>query len=518
MHQKRLLVLGFDSMDVELVRRWAAAGYLPTFRRLFESAAWTHYVDPTEHLTGTIWTSIHTGLDPLRHNFYFFRRFCGGSYRIRMARAGDLRSDTFWEWFARSGRRIVVVDVPFLVPRSVYGGKQLAGWGLHDPPLKRSSVPRGLLGRLSAQFGAHPVPYCHNYTTQTTSLLRLRSGLLTGIERRTAMLKSLLLCRDWDLFYGVYSEPHCAGHLMWHLEDDTHSRHSSEQLAEVGHALRDIYVAIDRALGELLECTDADTTCAVFFSHGMGPNYHGEHLFARFVARFNRWWEGEDTEMERTENMPGLFDCVWRSSVGKVPAAWRARLKQLLPLLLRAWISTKRQQSPKLWSRRPAFALPFDVISSLRVNLSGREPRGRIRPGEEYRRYLDAFTAELLQLTNVETGGPAVERIFRADQRIDPVALGSGPDLLVWWSKSGPIRVIQSPTLGTISGEFADDHTGEHATRAMLLISHPQARRGCHTIAGMKGVDIPATLCELAGIQPGSVLDGVSRCRNFLAE
>ena len=78
-------------MDIELVRRWVAAGYLPTFRRLFESAAWTDYIDPSEHLTGTIWTSIHTGLDPLRHDFYYFRRFCTGSYRIRMARAGDLR-------------------------------------------------------------------------------------------------------------------------------------------------------------------------------------------------------------------------------------------------------------------------------------------------------------------------------------------------------------------------------------------------------------------------------------------
>jgi predicted AlkP superfamily phosphohydrolase/phosphomutase len=105
-------------------------------------------------------------------------------------------------------------------------------------------------------------------------------------------LKSLLLCRDWDLFYGVYSEPHCAGHLLWHLEDDTHPAHHPEQLATVGHALREVYEAIDRAVADVLACMDADTTCAVFFSHGMGPNYHADHLFPRFVSRFNRWWKG----------------------------------------------------------------------------------------------------------------------------------------------------------------------------------------------------------------------------------
>ena len=83
-------------MDIELVRRWAEAGYLPTFRRLFGSSAWTHYVDPSEHLTGTIWASINSGLHALQHDFFFFRRFCEGSYRMRLARAEDMKADPFW--------------------------------------------------------------------------------------------------------------------------------------------------------------------------------------------------------------------------------------------------------------------------------------------------------------------------------------------------------------------------------------------------------------------------------------
>ena len=517
MPKKRFLVLGLDGMDVDLVRSWATAGYLPTFRRLFERSAWTDYVDPPEHLSGTIWTSINTGLGPLRHDFYFFTRLVSGSYRMRMARADDVKSDWFWKWFAQSGFRLALADIPLFKPEPEYGGKQLLGWGQHDLPWKMTSVPRGLLSSLSARFGTHPVPYCHNYSPATDSLLEFRSGLLTGIERRTALLKSLIGERDWDLFYGVYSEPHCAGHLMWHLEDDSHPWHSQRQLGVVGHALRDVYAAIDRGLGELMATADSNTTCAIFFSHGMGPNYHADHLFPALVDRFNHHWVGAGRDLGNGNGRRGMFDLIWQSSVGRIPPASRSCVKQRLPMHLRSWITAKRQQNPRVWSQMPGFSLPMDVFSSLRVNLLGREPHGRIRPGEEYRRYLDTFMAELSRLINVDTGETAVERIFRADQRDDPLSIGSCPDLIVWWRKTAPIRALRSTALGTIAGEFTDIRSGEHVMRGMLLLSDPQAKPGRHPIAGMKGLDITATLCDLAGVRPGIGLDGTSRARDLMA-
>ena len=140
MPQSRLLVLGFDAMDVELVRRWAAAGYLPTFRRLFESAAWTDYVDPPEHSSGTIWASIHTGLNPLRHDFSFFMRYCRESYRMRLARPDDVRGDPFWKWFVQSGRRIVLADTPFAIPKPEYGGDRKST-RLNSSHIQKSRMP-----------------------------------------------------------------------------------------------------------------------------------------------------------------------------------------------------------------------------------------------------------------------------------------------------------------------------------------------------------------------------------------
>jgi len=96
--------------------------------------------------------------------------------------------------------------------------------------------------------------------------------------------------------------------------------------------------------------------------------------------------------------------------------------------------------------------------------------------------------------------------------------VGTGPDLMVWWNNSAPIRTLRSPTLGTIAGECPDLRTGDHVMRGMLLVSHPRAKPGHHCIEGMSAMDIPATLCDLAGIQPGIALDGTSRRRDFLTE
>lgn len=506
-------------MDVQLVRRWAAAGFLPTFRRLFESAAWTDYCDPPQVTSVSVFPSINTGLSGVRHDGQEVFRLRDGSYRIRLASSADIKGEPFWKWFVQSGRRIILADVPFLMPKPEYGGKQFWGWGVHDLwPWRRSSIPGSLLSSLSATFGTHPVPNCSDYSTEDDSLLRLRSGLLTGIERRTAVLGSLIACRDWDLCYAVYCEPHCAGHLMWHLEDEAHPRHSREQLATVGHALRENYATLDRALGELLACAGADTTCVVFFSQGMGPNYHGGHLFQEFVARFNRRWAGDTAPIDSATRGSGAggLDPLWKASVHKLPVEWRKRAREHLPMSLRSWLYRRRIERPRQWSQMLAFALPTEVISALRVNLAGRDPNGQIRTRDEYTRFLDAFMAELSQLTNADTKEPAVVRIARADQQIDPFTMGSGPDLIVWWSKSDPILAIRSATLGTISGEFTEIRTGEHVLRGMLMVCHPQARPGYHTIPNMKSVDIPVTLCELAGVWPGADAEGTSRCCDLL--
>jgi hypothetical protein len=275
----------------------------------------------------------------------------------------------------------------------------------------------------------------------------------------------------------------------------------------------------------VLDAAGPETRCALFFSHGMGPNYHGDHLFGELVARFDRMWSGEAPVPDAEDaTSRGSVETLWRNTVGRIPDSWRDRVKRRIPLSVRMRISMSRGQDPAAWARAHSFALPMmDGFSAVRVNLVGREPEGRVRPGAEYDDHLDALESALLRVTNADTGEPAVERVVRTERVVDPMALGSGADLMVWWSKSAPLRAIHSPELGTVRAPWTDDRSGEHVMRGMFLLSDREARSGRRCmggiggIGGMQATDIAPTLCELGGVRPGASLTGVSRAADLLA-
>jgi len=514
----RLLVLGCDAMDIALVRQWAAEGSLPNFRRLLESTAWTDYPIAPEFSSGTAWASINTGVSPRRHDFFPFGRLAPGSYQTRMTTASDLKGSPFWGPIAESGRRILLADVPCSLPTALAGGRGFFGWCLHDRPWGSWSVPRRFLSELRERFGEHPVPACNDYTTETDSILELRSKLITGIRRRTDLLEHLIVESDWDFFYGSFSEAHCAGHLMWHLEDASHPRHRADQLAQVGPALREVYQALDESMGRLTSLPNADDPWVLFFSHGVGPNHNADHLFPAFLERFNCHWEGRELPAATTKATPGWKESLWKATVGNIPLQWRDDLKRRLPASLRVWLRIQRARNSKNWSGMLAFPFPLlDGYSAVRVNLAGREPKGRLRAGREYGEYLDALVRELLDLRRPETGEKIVDRIFRADEVDDPFRLSSTPDLIIWWKKAARIEAMHSETLGTVAGEFPDPRSGEHVMHGMLMVSHPRSRPGRHEIEGMDLRDIPATICELAGVRPPEAVEGRSRCRELLS-
>lgn len=519
MSPMKIMVLGFDAMDVNLVRSWACAGDLPVFQKRFATSAWSDFQHPPEYSSGTVWPSINTGLPPYEHDFYYFGRFLKESYRMRIGRPSDLRGQFYWRRFTEAGRRIVLADVPFSVPQPELGGLQYWGWGQHDWTARSASVPRHLMRDLTKQFGRHPVPSCGNYSTMTESLSRLKAGLLEGIRRRTALLRSLITRQQWDFLYAVFCEGHCAGHLMWHLEDESHPQHSKEQVAVAGNALREVYVALDHALGELMAACPREAACVVFFSHGMGPNYHADHLFPEFLRRFHERWEshGKPVPVADGENIPGRFGRVWQHSIGRIPQTWRRQAERWLPQDVRSWLILKRDQRPGLWSRMPGFALPFsDGFSALRVNLAGREAKGRVQAGKAYHAYLNALTAELFSLQHGATGELAVEAVSRPAPNSNPLAFGAAPDLMIWWRKSRPFGSVRSPSFGTITGEPIDVRPGEHIMHGLLSLSHIDARSGYRHIDGLTPLDIAPTVCGLAGLGHQPSFPGTDRSQDLL--
>jgi predicted AlkP superfamily phosphohydrolase/phosphomutase len=151
--QQKLVILGFDGMDPNLVQRWAAEGRLPNLAKLIEQGG--VYPLETTHSpeSPTAWASFATGVNAGKHNIYDFlvrdtntylpdlgmvrrepARFLFDWIPIRTPTVLSIRGGTsFWMTAGRAGVRTSVLTVPVTYPpEEVPNGELLAGLPLPD--------------------------------------------------------------------------------------------------------------------------------------------------------------------------------------------------------------------------------------------------------------------------------------------------------------------------------------------------------------------------------------------------
>jgi predicted AlkP superfamily phosphohydrolase/phosphomutase len=389
------------------------------------------------------------------------------------------------------------MDVPFSRMDAACGGTQIVGWGQHEWGGRRESHPARLLARVERDFGRYPITPSVEDAWARGGADGLLHGLLQGIERRTRILNHLAVANDWEFFYGVFHEAHGAGHYLWHLSDATHPRFDVSVQGRHGDPLLQVYSALDRSLHSLMERLEDDSALMIILSHGMGPNYNGNHLVPELLARFNRSRGGSAPSVGSASSVQR----VWEATVGRLPARIRREAQRLLSRHVRQWLSAKRRQHPALWRGQAAFALPgLDGFAAVRVNVQGREPAGIIRAGEDYDAYLDELRSEIEFWTVGHTGRRAVARMHLAARGAEALWLGVAPDLMLWWDKAGVIEEIRTRTLGTVQGVSGDERTGEHVMHSLVLLRHPGIAAGSQTLAGMGISDIATTLLRLAAV------------------
>ena len=150
---QKLVILGFDGMDPDLVREWMDQGRLPTFKKLAESGGL--YALQTTHSpeSPTAWASFATGVNAGKHNIYDFLvrdtqtyfpdlgmvtrvppKFLFDYIPTSKPRVLSTRGGTsFWVTAGNGGVRSSILTVPVTFPpEQVNNGELLAGLPLPD--------------------------------------------------------------------------------------------------------------------------------------------------------------------------------------------------------------------------------------------------------------------------------------------------------------------------------------------------------------------------------------------------
>ncbi|MEZ5351704.1 MAG: alkaline phosphatase family protein [Bryobacteraceae bacterium] len=435
MNPAKIILIGLDAADRGLVERWCNSGDLPVLRGMRDRGSHGRLLTPPGLADDSVWASFATAVSPGKHGRFFWQVLEPGSYETRMCREQIPPVKPFWVDLSEAGRRVAVVDVPKCPHTPGLNGIQISDWLVHGRDYaKTCSWPPELADSVLGRFGDDATDrpgeawMCRMEALPEEDMPAFRRHLLTGIENKTRLASELLEQGEWDLFLVVFKEAHCVGHQCWPAvgrDDDP---------------VKEVYQALDRAVGDLVERAGPQARAIVFSDIGMSSNETGEHFLNGLLQRLE----------------PGLM-------------TWRQRLR-----LIGRTAGGSREPANRL-----IYPLHHNEISgAIRFNLVGREPAGLVRPGQEESRLRQRLTEALLALRDPESGGRVVETVLDTGTVFPGDERERLPDLFAVWARQGPLTGAASDALGVMRAGPHGFRPGNHVPGGFFVSTGPGVAHG----------------------------------------
>jgi predicted AlkP superfamily phosphohydrolase/phosphomutase len=509
----RVLVLGLDSADAELIERWADEGHLPTFAALRRSGAWERLGTTAEVLHVSAWPTIYTGATPGRHGLYHAYQARAGTQALHRTRVEWGALPAFWQLLDRVGKRCLVMDAFMDRPLNDFGGTQIVEYGTWTWFSDPGGRPRRVHRELMRRFGPYPAPE-HSKVLTVPEPVWFRDQLVAGARRKGEVVGWLLGEMPWDMAFIGFGEPHGAGHYLWHVSDPEYPSHPAAGVPGAEHALRDVYAAVDEALGTILARVDRSTTILVTSGDGMGPNYSAPHLLPEVLHRLGLFHgagvgAGAAGDAPAAPGKKGGLAAAIRQMI---PLQARQAVTKCLPRSLHYRLSMKWVNSAIDWERSKAVCIPNSNEGYVRVNLEGRESRGIVPQGAAYEDLLAEMEVRLGELVEPTRGRTAAERLVRMDRMFAGSERRHLPDLVFTWDPGARVLGdLESAACGRVHGpagyELAPYYTGNHRPTAFVAGKGPGIGPGVIPANGHI-VDLPPTIFALLGVEPAAQFEG----------
>src|SRR5262245_18581132 len=149
----RLLFIGLDAADADLIDVWCQQGFLPNIAQLKERGSWGRLKTTAEVFHVTAWPSIFTGTTADKHGLYH-------AYVVRPGHQGLLRPRPdlspfpfLWKVLSDRGKRSVVIDAFLTCPLQGLNGVQIVDWGSWSWFCEPTTIPASLGNEIRRKFG-----------------------------------------------------------------------------------------------------------------------------------------------------------------------------------------------------------------------------------------------------------------------------------------------------------------------------------------------------------------------------
>jgi len=331
-------------------------------------------------------------------------------------------------------------------------------------------------------------------------LERIRRNLIAGAMLKSDLSRWMLAQADWDFFLTVFGETHRGGHILW-----------PENGAEGPEdRLLDVYRAVDRSLGELLEALPYDVaTIIVFALHGMGRNTSQEHFTPKVMDWVNSGFLGDATVAKGGgRGSPARQRSAIRILRERLPAGLQNAVAGAVPVALRDMVVSRQISAGHDWGHTPGIALLADLNGYLRWNLQGRERRGMLKgDGGMLERYIAWVRQCLLGLRVSEAGTALVRDVLLSRDHFPGRRMGLLPDAVVTWSGLPPISRVYSDGIGSLAAEPSTGRAGNHRPDGFCVIVEGARQRERRIPPPSHISELSTFICALLG-EPSVKLQG----------
>jgi len=363
----RVCCIGLDGTPHSLLQRMLSNGTMPNFSALLRGGSLRRMSSVYPWVSSVAWTTIQTGVNPARHGIYGFIERDPTTLKSYIPLANHIKQPALWDLLSRSGKRVIVLNVPVTYPVSPVNGIMVSGF--LAPKLNEKAVyPTSLLAtleKLGYRIDADP-------SMARVDRDKALQDIQDALDKRTRTFLHLLDCESWDLFFGVIMETDRLHHFFFEPMEQQHPVYAP--------AFFEIYKQIDSFLGKVRERLEDHDVLMLMSDHGF--------CSIRKEVFYNHW------------------------------------------LAKQGWLKFQNA-APKLPDlHRETLAYSLDP-GRVYINLKGRERDGRIAPGEEYERVRDEVIAAAEALTDVDGGNRLVRKAYRREELYSGPYLNQAADIIL---------------------------------------------------------------------------------------
>lgn len=480
----RFLLIGLDGLEPSLAERWMDAGDLPHLALLRAQGAFGPLASTRPPVTFPAWTTCVTGVGPGTHGIFDFTTLRPGQRAIGFVNSGDRQAPALWNTLSAAGKRVCILGVPGTYPPESVNGVLVAGF---DSPVSTRIdasfvYPRARYGDVAAWGFAdfqegHIGPGWH---------AAAHRALLDGIARKERIASGVLREEPWDFAMIVFGESDTAAHHFWLFHDPKSPRHKPG----MEHALRDIYVRLDQAVGELIDAFGGDAVIGIVSDHGFGGAGTG-------VVHLNNWLAQQGYLRFTPARAPWLKSLALRV----VPTAWRGALFRRFGALV-GRLETEARFGGIDWAQTRAWSEELGYFPTIRVN-PGPVPA---EDAAAYDAFVDELCVKLREWPAIAHAWPRGEIYSGACVQDAPdiileLALEDGYSQAALRARGGPVQRRLAPH--EYLGGKERGMNGTHRDPGSILLSAPAALEGASLL------DIAPTVLAVLGVE-GPAMEGRS--------